>query len=427
MTLSISLVATAALAISQATLVRAMASPDNINFVLPLYPGSSVNSGPESGDGWSAKQVRNTENSLDGPIALAKIYQRYELEIPEDLENYLSRRQKRASLRAPLLDTVDSVYLVPVKVGLPKEDFNLIFDTAWSGVWMLSEKTTNSRAQKPYNPDNFISSEVMEGYTWEIQHPVAGTASGVVYEEFVSIGNDGRSLTSRSQAIQIVNSISGIQYSNDVSGVMGMAFSSMNPIKPEPQLNFFDNVMGKLDEKIFTVDMKNFGIGNLRFGHFDSGAYTGDIGYTDVQNGNGYWNFTIGGLLKDGTTVPAGIKYAVADTASSMVLLPAPYVAAYYAQIPGAGYSKQYGGFVYPCASQVPEFTFEIGGVQISIPGSYIRFSLVHEEPRYCFGGLQSSHEHGFSVIGNIAFKSAFVVFDPVNSKIGWAKKELRS
>ncbi|KAL5611492.1 uncharacterized protein BROUX77_001648 [Berkeleyomyces rouxiae] len=140
--------------------------------------------------------------------------------------------------------------------------------------------------------------------------------------------------------------------------------------------------------------MIQFCIGALDFGVIDNKGYTGDIGYADVLNDKGPWNFTIRGLTSD--TTPSN-----------------------------DGTDDKHAGYVFPCDGTIPEFTFEIGGVQIAVPGDYMKHSVLEDEPHLCFGGLQPSEGLSFNIVGTIAFKSAFVVFDPVSPKIGWAKKSL--
>lgn len=44
-----------------------------------------------------------------------------------------------------------------------------------------------------------------------------------------------------------------------------------------------------------------------------------------------------------------------------------------------------------------------------------------------CYGGLQSSSGLGINIFGDVALKSAYVVFDNNNGqpRIGWASKDL--
>ncbi|KAL5611532.1 uncharacterized protein BROUX77_001688 [Berkeleyomyces rouxiae] len=308
---------------------------------------------------------------------------------------------------------------------MKRSTFHATISHIFRGPWMLSEDAAIPGMQKPYYPERSHTSEELQGYTWVSKNSNGKGPSGNVYLDMITLDTASRRFAARSQAIQLANSAPGYQNMKGFCGVMGMAFGSRNPIKPEPQPTTFENIMGKLTEKLFTVNMRHLKDGTLEFGHIDKNAYTGDIGYSDVLNGEGYWNFTIGGLTSDKESAERKTEYVIADTASALVMLPMQYNTAYYGQITDALYSDEHGGFVFPCANQVPDFTFEVGGVELTIPGVFMKTSTFDDDPNLCFGGLQSSGDLGFNIIGGIAFKSAFVAFDPINAKIGWAKKTL--
>lgn len=99
---------------------------------------------------------------------------------------------------------------------------------------------------------------------------------------------------------------------------------------------------------------------------------------------------------------------------------------AYYRRVAGATNSRYYGGYVFPCASELPSFTFGVGSARITIPPSYMSYAPVTPASSTCFGGLQSSSGLGINIWGDVALKAAFVVFngeDPPT--IGWANKPL--
>ncbi|KAL5612048.1 uncharacterized protein BROUX77_002204 [Berkeleyomyces rouxiae] len=408
---SFSSLVAATLAVSQACLALPPSSP----FSNPISTSRSEHNGA-----WSIKQVRNTDSRPDGLMALASIYKKYNRPIPENLEAIVTRNRKRDQFFATISDVWGTVS-IPTRIGLPGQVYNLILDTASSGIWVLSEQAAKPELQAAYNPENSDTADLMKDYSWEIRHLAGEAASGDVYLDFVSITpHDG--IRCRSQAVQVANYASGLWNVEHISGVMGLAFSSRNPIKPEPQPNIFDNMANQLDEKIFTVDLQHI-IGIVDFGYIDKDKYAGEIGYADIFTEDGYWNFTIEGLMSDTTPPASGIEYAIADTATSLLMLPMTYASAYYKRVPNAWYSIVHGGFVFPCSSEMPDFSFKVGGVEIAIPGDILRFSSFNQKATLCFGGLQPSDELGFNIVGTVAFKSAFVVFDPVNFKIGWAKK----
>ncbi|KAL5612049.1 uncharacterized protein BROUX77_002205 [Berkeleyomyces rouxiae] len=139
---------------------------------------------------------------------------------------------------------------------------------------------------------------------------------------------------------------------------------------------------------------------------------------SDVFNQNGFWNFTIESLASNLEAPTNGFEYVIADTATSMIILLSTYVSAFYEQVEAVWCSVGHGGFIMRCGVDMPGFTFKVGGVLIAIPKHHMQVPLNYDV-NLCFGGLQSSDELGVNVIGTIAFKTTFVVFDPINAKIG--------
>ncbi|KAL5601102.1 uncharacterized protein BROUX77_005351 [Berkeleyomyces rouxiae] len=396
---------------------------------------TSDNTQSTSPSTWSLHQVRDVSTAISGISALAEIYSKYGVLMPEDLKDALDRNQKRATVLIPAfpLGTCGNKLLVPAKIGIyGRNTFNLIFDTSSGDFWVHSKDTANPQAlQSAYTRKDHFSSTELEGYTWATEDPNGNTASGIVYLDTAAVG----SLRDVARAIQVARTAPKSFWDLEaVSGVMGMAFRSRNSIQPYPQANVFDNAVSLLDEGLFTVDMKHCSHGEVDFGFIDDHGYDGSIGYTDVFDNKGYWNFTSNILgtvdIKNNGKVKVKAKedsaeYVIADTASELLMLPMKYNVDYYKKIAGGRYSKTYGGFVFPCANQLPNFSFMSGSNLITIPGRYLKHSCVNQESNLCFGGLQPSNNLGLNVLGSPAFKSAFVVFNPVKNQIGWARKGL--
>ena len=88
-------------------------------------------------------------------------------------------------------------------------------------------------------------------------------ASGVVYADKVVIGG----VTATSQAVEAATSVSS-EFEQDTGsdGLVGLAFSSINQVKPKPATTFFDTVLNTLASKVFTADLVSGGPGAYTFG-----------------------------------------------------------------------------------------------------------------------------------------------------------------
>jgi hypothetical protein len=118
---------------------------------------------------------------------------------------------------------------------------------------------------------------------------------------------------------------------------------------------------------------------------------------------------------------------AIADTGTTLLMLPSAITQAYYWQVPGARSSAQVGGWVFPCDTPLPDLTLHIGTYKAVIPGELMVFSPVDtddlETATVCYGGLQSSSGFPFAIYGDVFFKAQFTVFDVEEKRLGFAPK----
>lgn len=165
--------------------------------------------------------------------------------------------------------------------------------------------------------------------------------------------------------------------------------------------------------------------GTYDFGKTDSSKYTGSIAYTSVSTSQGFWQFTAAGY-KVGTTSYTTSLNGIADTGTTLLLLPATVVKNYYAKVTGSSNSATYGGYVFPCTATLPTFTYNVGSVSIVIPASYLNYAPVEDGSSTCYGGLQSSADIGINIFGDVALKAAYVVFNGASTPtLGFATKTL--
>lgn len=129
--------------------------------------------------------------------------------------------------------------------------------------------------------------------------------------------------------------------------------------------------------------------------------------------------FTADGY-KAGSASGGSIK-GIADTGTTLLLLPDDVVSAYYKQVSGANQDQSAGGYTVPCSTKLPDFTVTIGSYDAVVPGDLINFSPVSQGSSTCFGGIQSNSGMGFSIFGDIFLKSQYAVFDSNGPRLGFA------
>ena len=244
--------------------------------------------------------------------------------------------------------------------------------------WVFSSElpSAQSSGHSVYNPSKSRTAKKLSGASWQISYGDGSGASGDVYTDTVNVG--GTQVTG--QAVELASKISAqFQQDENNDGLLGLAFSSINTVKPKQQTTFFDTAIKEnvLSENLFTVDLKKGVPGTYDFGFVDDSKYTGQITYTAVDNSQGFWSFNSDGYgVGDGNFSEQNIV-GIADTGTTLLLLDDAIVDAYYSQVRNAENSQQQGGYVFPCTTTLPDFVVGVEGEQFTIPGDFINFSPV--------------------------------------------------
>ncbi|KAK9777748.1 putative Endothiapepsin [Seiridium cardinale] len=382
--------------------------------------------GPKTKD-FTVTQVRNTHYVRHGAAALAKAYRKYGAPLPDYLTSALNHTHTKRAATGSAVTTpeqYDTEYLTPVSIGTPAQTLNLDFDTGSADLWVFSTELASSyqTGHSVYNSAKSSTAKKLSGYTWDISYGDGSGASGDVYTDLVNIGGVSYS----AQAVEAASKISTeFTQDTDNDGLVGLAFSSINTVSPKAQKTFFDNVKSSLTSPLFAANLKHNTPGTYDFGYTDSSKYTGSIAYTSVSTANGFWQFSASSY-KVGTTSYSTAVNGIADTGTTLLLLPATIVKNYYAKVTGSSNSNTYGGYVFPCTATLPTFTYVVGSVSIVIPATYLNYSPVEDGSSTCYGGLQSSAGIGFNIFGDVALKAAYVVFNGASTPtLGFATKSL--
>ncbi|KAF5582253.1 endothiapepsin precursor [Fusarium pseudocircinatum] len=380
----------------------------------------------------SVQQVRNPVYKRNGIAALDKIYRKYHINLPEYLKSsVLARRDETSTVTNKPIEN-NAEWLTPVQIGNPPRTFQMDLDTGSSDLWVYGSKVaTAGGSSNRYNASSSKTCEEMAGAKWSIEYGDGSGASGHVVKDTVSIGG----LSVEAQAVQVADKVDeSFATQQELDGLLGLGFSSINTVTPKKQKTFFDNAKTEHDTGVFTADLKHDAPGTYTFGVINKTAYEGDITYTTVDSSTGMWAFTSTGYAVGKGNVTKTAITAIADTGTSLMFLPEAVNKAYYSQISGAKIDATAGGYVFPCDTKMPDFTFYVGESGITVPGAYMNFAPLEgpvpgekegkREVGTCYGGLQSS-AGDINIFGDIALKAAFVVFDAEKTRIGFAKKTL--
>lgn len=334
----------------------------------------------------------------------------------------------------------DVEYLSPVNIG--GQTLNLDFDSGSSDLWCFNTQLSAAATtgHTTFDPTKSKTFALMQGASFQISYGDGSGAAGNVGTDVVSVGG----ATVQKQAVELATAVSRSFVQDTANnGLLGLAFSKLNTIQPQPQKTFFDNVMNSLAEPLFTADLRPAAPGAYEFGRIDTSKFTGAMTWVPVNSAKGFWQFTSESFAV-GTGAPqASTKgaQAIADTGTTLILADPKVAEAYYSQIEGAKNDQQAGGFTVPCNAQLPDLMLDVGGTMARVKGKDINFAPVDQtskfhqwrlpyytevfansHPAACFGGLQASPANNLQIYGDIFFKSQFVAFNGGNSSLGFAE-----
>jgi hypothetical protein len=252
--------------------------------------------------------------------------------------------------------------------------------------WVFSSAVPKAQVsgQTLYNPSTSSTSSVLTNHTWSIQYGDGSACSGTVVNEVVTIG----SVSALKQALEIATQVSSSFTSDPASdGLLGLAFGNINTVRPTRQKTWFENVKTNLADPVFTVDLKKSAVGTYEFGRIDTAKFNGSIGYSGINSRNGFWQFPLSGYAVGSLGVFANFSMdVIADTGTTLLMLPTAVVEAYYSGVTGAYYDTEYGAMVFPCVSVLPDLVFGVGAYRGVVPGGMYIFDFLLN--MLCFGDM---------------------------------------
>ncbi|KAL1967175.1 hypothetical protein VTN77DRAFT_3466 [Rasamsonia byssochlamydoides] len=383
---------------------------------LSLYSAVAVAAPTAPSHGhFSINQVAVPRTKPRAPPAAeyARALRKYKANVPSSVASAAAGSVTGSATNQPI--TGDEEYVTPVIAG--QSTLHLDFDTGSADLWVFSSQTPRSERgnHSIYTPS--ASAKKLNGYTWSISYGDGSSASGDVYLDTISVGG----VNASSQAVEAATQVSS-EFTQDTGsdGLLGLAFSSINTVQPQRQTTFFDTVKSQLAKPLFAVTLKHNAPGSYDFGFIDPNKYNGSIAYTQVDNSQGFWQFTADDYAIGGSSGGSSIN-GIADTGTTLLLLDNSIVNAYYQQVQGAQNDQNAGGYVFPCNAQLPTFSITIGNYEAVVPAEFLNFQPVDQTGQTCFGGLQSNQGVGFSIFGDVFLKSQYVVFDSNGPRLGFA------
>jgi len=328
----------------------------------------------------------------------------------------------------PITNYENAQYYGTIAIGTPPQDFDVVFDTGSSNLWIPSVDCTDAACKTHSQYDHSKSSTyVANGKSFRI---VYGSGALVGYLSADSVTVAGLKIVN--QTFAEATAEPGLTFSAAAfDGILGLAFQSIA----------VDNVVppwyNMLNQKLVTTPVFAFWLntnysqpngGELIFGGTNANHYTGAITYVPLTKQT-YWQFVFQDVFVTGTAQKlcgtAGCA-VILDSGTSLITGPADSIKKINQQI-GAIEIGTTGEYVVACKSikTMPNIAFEIANKQFVLtPDQYILVE-VSDGTESCISGfyaLDIAPPTGpLWILGDIFIGAYYSIFDYGNARIGLA------
>ncbi|KAG8854472.1 hypothetical protein FRB96_007534 [Tulasnella sp. 330] len=315
----------------------------------------------------------------------------------------------------------DASYVGSIAIGHPAKSFQVILDTGSADLWIASSNCYAGCEDVTLFDYQGSSSFTNLSTAFSIKYGT-GAASGNLGSDLVQMAGFGVS----GQTFGVCNQVTQNLLKDPVSGLMGLAFSTLSTSKTMP---FWETLAseGAWDEPLMAFHLTSFnGVsgtgplqygGSLDLGFTNSSLYTGAIDYIDIPDGQeSFWLIPLTSVTVQGQTLTnSGTVLAAMDTGTTLIGGPATAIAAIYSQIPGSQLAgDNYPGYwAYPCDTQV-NVSLNFGSSTIAWPVDPQDFQLSKVGAGYCLGAffeLELGSNSPTWIIGDTFLKNVYSVF----------------
>lgn len=260
-----------------------------------------------------------------------------------------------------------------------------------------------------------------EASIWRLTYGDGSSASGTVGHDDVHLGG----VVVKGQAIELADSMSVHFARGAGDGLLGLAFGSINTVKPQAVKTSVENMLSQSNipksAALFTAKLGSWNVNGLdqgesfwTFGFIDQDtvrATGGEIHYTPVDKSHGFWMVDSASARVNGNPILRRGNKAIIDTGTSLALVDDSTCEAIYGAIEGACYDEELQGYIYPSntpADKLPVVSLAVGDQRFVIQKRDLGFAPARHG--YLYGGIQSRGSMGVDILGDTFLKGIYAV-----------------
>jgi len=339
------------------------------------------------------------------------------------LARYMTQRKtpvpnKLLGPEIPISNLYDAQYYGPITVGTPGQQFNVIFDTGSSNLWIPSKdcKSLSCLHMKKYNSAH-SSSYVKDGRNMSIQYG-SGAVEGTVDQDVVGMAG----LSVKGVLFGEMTKVSTNFIASKFDGILGMAFQKISVLGLPTVFDLMYN-QSLIQDKSFSfylTQTPSMPGSSLVLGGVNQKYYTGTMDYHNLVAEN-YWMIKVDAAFVGGTRVTLSSFNGIVDTGTSLIVGSPAVIDVMLLKI------GKIGPVDCKLIPTLPSIAFEIGGKKYELPPQMYVLKVTDQQgDEECIIGLQAIKfppEFGTTIIlGDVFLKYFYTHFDEGKDRVGFAK-----
>ena len=309
----------------------------------------------------------------------------------------------------------------PASIGTPNQNFQVVYDTGSSNLWVPAASCGTSCGLKPRFDESRSSTYVANGEPFAVTYG-SGPVNGYMSQDTVTVG----SISVQAQLFAEVTNATGLGMAFAVaqwSGILGLAFADISVNAAPPVFYSMMQQYPNMQQLFsFYLPKSDSETGELNFGAIDPTKYTGQLTSVPLIAEN-YWQTEMQSFALGNQTIH-GSANIIVDSGTSLLTGPTAVVN----QIAAALGANQMvpGRYLLDCSliPYYPNMQITIGGTTwILTPQDYIiNAEDANVECILGMMGMDMPPQVGpLWIMGDVFMKKVFTVFDFGNQMLHFA------
>ena len=319
-------------------------------------------------------------------------------------------------------DYANAQYYGIVKIGSPPQEFQVIYDTGSSNLWIPEVGCVHCGYKWIHGGKNKYDSKssdsfVEDGSEFSIQYG-SGAVSGVFAKDTVVLADD---ISVDNQKFATIHDAAGMGLGYTFAyfdGILGLGFDSISVGGAE---TVFHNAIdqGKVEKPMFAFYLGDNADGELTFGGYDDDKFEGDeLTWVPLSDAT-YWRIDMDAVKIGEFSI--GESDAIVDSGTSLIIGPKMDILAIALEI-GAKPTLT-GQYTIDCekVAGLPDMTWTIAGKEYTVAGK----KLVIQSAGMCIFammGMDFPKPGPQWILGDVFMREYYTVFDYAEKRVGFAK-----